>query len=153
MKDGSLIPFAKLQLKRKQNGSFLKTSKDCLPLTTESLLPELLKQWRLTVSHDGSGQLYQRATSVRPTVENDGFALLPTPVKTQGRSLTSGMAKGTGRKKGSTGQLKTTLNDLVFLDRLLNNINQQSTDGQTLSVDQLQTHIKTTGSISGLLNG
>ena len=153
MKDISLTTFAELRLQRKPDGSFLKTSKESLPLTTEKLLPESLRRWRSQVSHDGSGRLSERTDSELATGEKDGFALLPTPTVAQGRSLTSGMAKGTGRKPGSTGLLRTTLNDLVFLDRLLSDINQLSNDGKELSVEQLRSHLQTTGSITDFLSG
>ena len=120
MKDISLTTFAELRLQRKPDGSFLKTSKESLPLTTEKLLPESLRRWRSQVSHDGSGRLSERTDSELATGEKDGFALLPTPTVEQGRSLTSGMATSDGRRPGSTGMIGTTLNDVVFLDRLAN---------------------------------
>ena len=64
-----------------------------------------------------NGRLYERPTSEPHTSEND-FSLLPTPTVEQGRSFTSGMATGDGRKPGSTGKLGLTLNDLAFLQNL-----------------------------------
>ena len=151
--DGSLTMFAKLPGLQEPNGSSSKTLAEYLPQTTEKLLPESVQRWHTTVSADGSGLLFQRQQPKHHTQGKDGFVLLPTPTSVQGRSLTSGMATGTGRKPGSTGHLRVNLNDLIFLDRLLNDMNQQLEDGKKLSADQLLTHIKSTGSITGLLSG
>ena len=68
-------------------------------------------------------------------LRNKAQDLLPTPTVEQGRSLTSGMATGDGRKPGSTGLLGTTLNDVVFLDRLANTNKQSNTGNKSLEDD------------------
>lgn len=77
--DGSLRMFAELRVKRKRGSSSLKTSEDCLPLTTGKLLQESVQKWHTTVSADGNGILYERLESELHTDVIDGSALLPTP--------------------------------------------------------------------------
>tara|TARA_R100000152_G_C6709447_1_gene137327 strand:+ start:123 stop:557 length:435 start_codon:yes stop_codon:yes gene_type:complete len=120
MNDTWLTMFAELPGLQRQNGLSLKTFEEYLPQQVGTLLPESVQQWPTTVSADGNGYVYERVPSERPIKETDGFALLPTPTVEQGRSLTSGMATSDGRRPGSTGMIGTTLNDVVFLDRLAN---------------------------------
>ena len=135
MNDGLLTMFAELPGLRKQNGLSSKTLEEYLPQTVGMLLPGSVQQWHTTVSADGNGGLFERQMLERPTNETDGFVLLPTPTVEQGRSLTSGMATGDGRKPGSTGMLGTTLHDVVFLDRLANTNKQLNTGNKLLEDD------------------
>ena len=79
MNDGSLMMFAELPALLRHDGSSLKTLEEYLPLTKGTLWEEYVRAWPDTVSADGNGLLYERATSEQPIEENAGFVLLPTP--------------------------------------------------------------------------
>ena len=94
------------------DGSSWRTSQGTL-LSEDQPLLERLPNWGMTQD----SVLYELPMPERLTNAND-FSLFPTPTAEQGRSLTSGMATGDGRKPGSTGSLGLTLNDLAFLQNL-----------------------------------
>ncbi len=79
MKDGSSTTSAESQKKQKHNGSSSKMSQEYSVQTTGQLFPLSVPPWPTSVSHDGSGILFEPQTSERHTKDSDGFALLPTP--------------------------------------------------------------------------
>ena len=84
MNDGSLRMFAELPGLRTQNGLSSKMSQQYLPQAMDTLWQECVRNWPDTVSADGNGNLYERVMSEHHTDENDGSALLHTPVAKEG---------------------------------------------------------------------